>query len=104
MIVEEGAWIARGARVIGPTVLGRGVTVGAGAIVERSVVLDGATIAPGARVTDAILAPGVRVGERTIVRGQAVVGEGVEVGADCLLDHGIRVAPGTRLADAAVRF
>ncbi len=104
VIVEEGARIEAGARVIGPTVLGRGVTIGAGAVVERSVVLDGCSIAPGAFVADAILSPRVSVGERTIVRGQAVLGEGVSVGSDCLLDHGIRVFPGTRLEDGAVRF
>ena len=104
VIAEEGVRIATGARVVGPTVLGRGVTIGAGAVVERSVVLDGASIAPGAFVADSILSPGVHVGERTVVQGQSVLGEGVVVGADCKLDHGIRVFPGTRLGDGAVRF
>ena len=104
VLVEEGAAVAAGARVVGPTVLGRGVTVADGAVVERSVVLDGSSIATGAHVADAILAPRVAVGERTIVQGRAVLGEGVDVGADCKLDHGIKVFPGTKLGGGAVRF
>jgi mannose-1-phosphate guanylyltransferase len=104
VIAEEGARIEPGARVVGPTVLGRGVTIGAGAVVERSVILDGATIARGAFVADAILSPGVSIGERTIVQGQSVVGEDVVVGPDCKLDHGIKVFPGTALGRGAVRF
>jgi mannose-1-phosphate guanylyltransferase len=104
VIAEEGVRIEAGARIVGPTVLGRGVHVGAGAVVERSVVLDGSRIAGGAFVADAILSPGVRIGERTVVQGQAVLGEGVVVGADCKLDHGIKVFPGTTLPDGAVRF
>ncbi len=104
VIAEEGCSIAATARVVGPTVLGRGVHVGPGAVVERSVVLDGSHVAAGAHVSGAILSPGVRIGERTVVQGAAVIGEGVEVGADCRLDHGIKVFPGTTLGDGAVRF
>ncbi len=104
VIVEEGASVAASARVVGPTVLGRGVTVADGAVVERSVILDGSSVATGAHVADAILSPDVSVGERTLVQGQAVLGEGVRVGADCKLDRGIKVSPGTRLGDGAVRF
>ena len=104
VIVEEGARVAAGARVVGPTVLGRGVTVAGGAVVERSVVLDGSSVAAGAHVADAILSPHVAIGERTVVQGQAVLGEGVSVGADCKLDRGIKLFPGTQLKDGAVRF
>ncbi len=104
VIVEDGARVAAGARVVGPTVLGRGVTVAAGAVVERSVVLDGSSVGADAHVADAILAPRVTIGERTVVRGQAMLGEGVSVGADCTLDRGIKLFPGTQLADGAVSF
>ena len=104
VIVEEGARVAASARVVGPTVLGQGVTVAAGAVVERSVVLAGSSIGAGAHVADAILSLNVTVGERTVVQGQTVLGEGVSVGAGCNLDRGIKVFPGTQLADGAVRF
>lgn len=104
VIAEEGVEIAAGARVVGPTVLGRGVTVAADAVVERSVVLDGCSIGAGSTVADAILSPNVTIGPRTSVRGQSVLGEGVVIGADCKLDRGIKVFPGTELGDGAVRF
>ena len=104
VLAEEGVRIAAGARVVGPTVLGRGVTIAADAVVERSVILDGSSIGAGSTVADAILSPNVTVGPRTTVQGQAVLGEGVVVGADCKLDRGIKVFPGTELADGAVRF
>jgi len=104
VIVEAGASVAAGAAIVGPTVLGRGVAVAAGAIVERSVVLDGSSIGIDAHVADAILSPDVFVGERTVVRGQAMLGEGVSVGADCRLDRGIKLFPDTALGDGAVRF
>ena len=104
VIAEEGVRIGAGARVVGPTVLGRGVQIAPGAVVERSVVLEGSSIASGAFVADAILSPRVHIGERTVVEGEAVLGEGVTVGSDCRLARGIKVFPGTHLADGAVRF
>ena len=72
--VEPGAEIAETATVVGPSVIGVGARVGAGARVEasvlgpgttvgegsnllRSVVLRGATVAPGTRVTDEVVGP-----------------------------------------------
>lgn len=104
VIAEEGSTIAATARVVGPTVLGKGVTVGEGAVVERSVVLDGSHVGANAHVADAILSPNVTVGERTIVQGQSVIGEGVAIGADCKLDKGIKVFPGVQLEDGAIKF
>jgi mannose-1-phosphate guanylyltransferase len=104
VIVEEGARVAAGARIVGPTVLGRGVQVAADAVVERSVVLDGSSIGAGSRIADAILSPRVTVGPRTTVQGRSVLGAGVRIGADCKLDRGIKVFPGTELGDGSVTF
>lgn len=62
----------------GPYVtLANDVTVGAGAHVENSVVMDGATIGDGAFVTGSILGPRARVGPGHRVTGQ-VIGEAGE--------------------------
>jgi mannose-1-phosphate guanylyltransferase len=103
-VVGAGAEIAAGAHVGSLTVLGRGVRVGAGSKVERSVVLDGTEIGPGCHVTDSIVGPGVRVGADCVIAGGAVVGEGVTVGAGNVLRAGIKVFPDTALADGAIRF
>ena len=69
--------------------------------------LDRATIAEvgaGCTLTDCIVAAGVRIGDRTVVSGGAVLGEGVTVGADNLLTRGVRVFPNTELPDGAITF
>jgi mannose-1-phosphate guanylyltransferase len=103
-IVEGGARLEEGARLIGPAVVGANVRIGARAVVERSVVLDGAEIGAGAHVRDAILAPACVIGPRSVVEGETVLGEGVRVGADNHLGRGIKVFPGTALPDGAISF
>ena len=102
--VGEGVQIAADAAVGDDVVLGPGVTVGAGATLDRCVVLEGASVGAGCTLSDCILAPRVTLGDRTAVAGGAVLGEGVSVGADNVLTNGVRVFPGTELPDGAVRF
>jgi mannose-1-phosphate guanylyltransferase len=103
-VVGRGCTIAAGAHVGSLVVLGEGVGVGAGASIERAVVLNGAQIGAGCRLSDCIVAAGARIGERTVISGGAVLGEGVTVGADNVLTRGIKVFPQTELADGAITF
>jgi mannose-1-phosphate guanylyltransferase len=103
-LVERECTIAAGAHVGSLVVLGEGVSVGAGATIERAVVLNGAQIGPGAVLRDCIVAAGVRIGEGTTIAGGAVLGEGVTIGAQNVLDHGVRVFPGTEIGDGAITF
>jgi mannose-1-phosphate guanylyltransferase len=96
--------VAPGARVGSLVVLGDGVRVGAGAELERAVVLQGAEVGEGCVLRDCIVAAGARVGPRTRVTGGAVLGEGVTIGADVVLDHGIRVFPGVEVPDGGILF
>jgi mannose-1-phosphate guanylyltransferase len=103
-VVEAGSIIAEGARVGSLAVLGQDVKVGAGSIVERAVVLNGADIGPRCVVRDCIVGAGVRLGRGTHIEGGAVLGEGVTVGADNLITAGARIFPGVTLPDGAIRF
>ncbi len=103
-LVERECTIAAGAHVGSLVVLGEGVSVGEGATIERSVVLNGAEIGAGAVLRDCIVAAGVRIGDGTTVAGGAVIGEGVTIGAENVLDHGVRVFPGTEIGDGAITF
>ncbi len=103
-VVERGCMVATGAHVGSLVVLGEGVSVGAGASIERSVVLNGAQIGDGCRLRDCIVAAGARIGARTQISGGAVLGEGVTVGADNVLTGGIRLFPQTVLGDGAITF
>jgi mannose-1-phosphate guanylyltransferase len=103
-VVERGCRIDAGAHVGALVVLGAGVTVGDGARVERSVVLDGVTVGAGAQLLDCIVAPGATIADGAVVRGGAVLGEGVSVGAGNVLTAGIKVFPGTDLPPGAIKF
>ncbi len=104
VLVGEDVVFGAGAQAIGPTVLGRGVELAAGAVVERSVVLDGSRLGEGAHVRDSILGPRVTLGSHTLVEGQAVLGEGVTLGAHNVLARGVKLFPGTTLGDGAIKY
>lgn len=73
-----------GGRGVTGSVLGEDVTVGRGAVVERSVVMDRAVIGAGAAVRDSIIGPGARIGDGARVTNRSVIGEDyvVEAGAE----------------------
>jgi mannose-1-phosphate guanylyltransferase len=102
--IGAGCEIADDATVGPLAVLGDGVVVGAGARIERSVVLAGSAIGAGCVVTDSIVAAGARIGDGTTLSDGAMVGEAVTVGADNVLSQGIRVFPGAVVGDGAIRF
>ena len=66
--------------------------------------LQGAEIGADCVLTDCIVAAGARIGDRTVISGGAVLGEGVTVGADNILDAGMRVFPNTEIPDGAIKF
>lgn len=103
-LVGPRARVAGGALVTGRTVLGRDVEIAAGAHVDGSVVLDGAVVGPHASVTHSIVGPGVRVGEHCRIADNAVLGEGVVLGADNQLAGGARLFPNVSLPDGAIKF
>ena len=103
-VVERGCEIGAGAHVGSLVVLGDRVSVGAHSRIERSVVLQGAEIGAECVLTDCIVAAGARIGDRTIISGGAVLGEGVTIGADNILTAGMRVFPNTEIPDGAIKF
>ncbi|MDQ3851028.1 MAG: NDP-sugar synthase [Actinomycetota bacterium] len=103
-VVERGTQVAEGAHVGSLAVLGDGVSVGEGSVVERSVVMQGGEIGAGCLLRDCIVAAGARIGDRTLVTEGAVLGEGVTIGADNIVSRGARVFPGVELPDGALRF
>ena len=78
--------------------------MGAGARVERSVILNGSEIGEGCELRDCIVAAGCEVGARTKITGGAVLGEHVKVGADNVITRGARIFPGVALPDGAIEF
>jgi mannose-1-phosphate guanylyltransferase len=67
------------------------------------VLLDGAYVGPGARVSRSVLGRGAHVGAGTVVDDVAL-GDGADAGAGNELARGLRLWPGVRLPDRSVRF
>ncbi len=103
-LVEAGCRIGRGARVGSRVVLGHDVRIGAGAHVEGAVVLRGAQIGAHALLHGCIVGAGAHVGAHTQIRDGVVLGEGVTIGAENILDAGARISPGVELPDGAIQF
>jgi mannose-1-phosphate guanylyltransferase len=103
-VVQRQAHVAQGAHVGPLVVLGEGASVGPGSVVERSVVLQGAQIGEQCVVRDAIVAAGARIGDRSHIINGAVLGEGVTIGADCVVSEGARVFPGVDIPDGGLKF
>jgi mannose-1-phosphate guanylyltransferase len=79
VVIGAETTIAEGA-TIGPlAVLGRGVTVGVGARIELSAVLDGAHIGRGTTVESAIVGPGATVAAGTALPPGSVLGSGARI-------------------------
>jgi mannose-1-phosphate guanylyltransferase len=103
-LVAAGSLLCDGAIVGGRAVLGRGVTVRAGAHVESSVLLDGVSIGERTVVSSSILGAGVQIGEHCHIEGGVVLGEGVKIGPGNVLRAGVRIFPGVELPEGAIRF
>ncbi len=103
-VIERGVRVATGAHVGSLAVLAEDVTVGAGATVERAVVLAGAQVGDRCELRDCIVGAGCRVGSATKITGGAVLGERVRVGSHNVITRGARIFPGVELPDGAIDF
>lgn len=96
--------LEHGATVGGRSSLGRGCRIGEGAVVEGSILLDGAEIEADAVVRGSIIGPGARVEQEAIVRGLSVLGARCVIGEGNVLDQGIRINPGVILPPGSMSF
>jgi mannose-1-phosphate guanylyltransferase len=103
-LIGSGARIARTAVVGGRVVLGDNVEVQAGVRIDSSVVLDGAVIGQGSVISGSIIDRDARIGAHCHLSGHAIVGRGVDLGAENTLAAGVRIFPGVVIPDGAVRF
>jgi len=96
--------VAQDAIVGGRAVLARGVHVQAGASVESSVLLQGASVGIGSTVSSSIVGPDAQIGDRCRIERGVVLGAGVKVGAGNVLSGGARIFPGVELPEGAIGF
>jgi mannose-1-phosphate guanylyltransferase len=91
--IGAGCEIAADAQIGELVVLGDGVAVGAGASIERSVVLAGAQIGAGCVLRDCIVAERARIGPHAELAEGVVVGEDAQIGAHEVVAAGTLVFP-----------
>jgi mannose-1-phosphate guanylyltransferase len=103
-LVGAGSEVSDGAIVGGRTVLGRGVTVGRGAHIEGSVLLDGATVGERVTIRGSIVGADASIGDHCHVEGRVMLGQGVNIGPGNVLAAGARIFPGVELPEGAIRF
>lgn len=84
-LIHKEAQVAEGAR-IGPfAVLHKGVRVGKGAVVARSIVMDGTHIGEGSQILSSILMFDIKVGSRAKIEGGSVIAEKVTIHDDAVV-------------------
>jgi mannose-1-phosphate guanylyltransferase len=103
-LVGAGSEVSDGAIVGGRTVLGRGVTVGRGAHIEGSVLLDGATVGERVTIRGSIVGAAASIGDHCHVEGRVMLGQDVKIGPGNVLAAGARIFPGVELPEGAIRF
>jgi mannose-1-phosphate guanylyltransferase len=86
------------------SVLGHRVTIGEGAHVESSVLLDGVSVGARATVRASIVGPEAEIGDHCRLEGGVVLGQGVRLGAGNALAAGARIFPGVQLPEGAITF
>lgn len=102
-IILPGAQVSDDASVGGGSTVGRGTRVAGGAMVDCSVIFEGADIDAGATVVRSVVGAGARIGAGTVLC-DAVVGDEADIGAANELTGGIRVWPGVHIPVGGVRF
>ncbi|HEV2738108.1 MAG TPA: NDP-sugar synthase [Candidatus Elarobacter sp.] len=73
--VGDGAEIGERTRIVGPSVIGDGVRIGEGAVLERAIIWNGATIGARAVVRDTIVGERYVVDDGTVLEGAIVANE-----------------------------
>ncbi|MGH8963437.1 MAG: sugar phosphate nucleotidyltransferase [Jatrophihabitantaceae bacterium] len=102
-LVLAGARIDPSATLTGGSTVGVGCSVGPEAVLDRSVLFDGATVGAGATVRRSVLGFGAEIGAGGVVE-DAVIGDRARIGARVELRAGARVWPDVVLPDGAIRF
>jgi len=102
-LVAPTAEVHESASVHGGSAVADGARIGAGAVVDASIVGSGARIGDGAEIVRSVIGTDVMVGADCRLV-DVVVGAGARLGARNELLHGARVWPGVELRDVAVRF
>jgi NDP-sugar pyrophosphorylase family protein len=104
VVLGKGCEISRGAAITGPAVLGDGCRVGEEAEIEGTVVWNNAVFGAKSIYRNCIVGEGAHLGAECRVEEVAVVGDGATLGEGNHLARGAKVWPGVTLPDRSISF
>lgn len=104
VVLGSGVTIGPRVRIVGPSVIGAGCTIGPEATVEGSVLWENNVVEEGALLRSCVLGRGTRIGPKAHITDGAIIGDGCVVGADNRLERGLRLWPDTELKPGAITF
>lgn len=96
--------IARGARIIGPVVIGHDCVIGPESSIESTVLWNENTIEEGATLRSCVVGHRNTIGARSVITGGAIVSDDCSLGAENRLDRSIKLWPGTTIQDQGISF
>ena len=102
--VGPGAVVEDGARAGSLAVIGAGSRLARGSLVENAVIGARATIGAATVVVGSVVGDDAHLGEGCEVRNLSVIGPGVELGRGNALDHGLRIGADQKIPNLALRF
>lgn len=103
-IVGPGSYVAERAIVGGLAVLGRKVTIGEGAHIFDSVLMDGVSVGANTSIGSSIVSPDTSIGANCRIFDGVVIGANVTIGDGNELQAGMRIFPGVEIPAGAIKF
>lgn len=104
VVLGAGVTIGRNARIIGPTVIGAGCQIGTEVEIEGAVLWENNRVEEGTLLRNCVLGKGNYIGARSHIIAGTIISDDCSIGAENRLERGIRIWPGTALKDQAVSF
>ncbi|WP_218082091.1 mannose-1-phosphate guanyltransferase [Anthocerotibacter panamensis] len=102
VIVGKGCRIGARTRILGGTILGDNVFVGADAQLEKAIVWNGSVVGDEAVLTACTVARGCRVGRKVHLHEASVLGPLCSVGDEAQITNGVRVWPSKKIEPGAI--
>jgi mannose-1-phosphate guanylyltransferase len=102
-IIEKSATVDPSATITGGTYIGHNAIVGAGAVIDRSVIFNEVQISSGSRVTYSIISTAAHVGSNCHIV-DTVIAERAFIDSDNELSAGSLVFPDERIEAGSIRF
>lgn len=104
VVLGAGVTIGAGSRIIGPTVIGARTAIGQNVSIEASVLWEDNKIEEESLLRSCVIGTRNRIGPKAHITDGTIISDGCTVGAENRLERGIRLWPETELKEQAISF